>query len=64
MHKLIKFIKKMFSGEGKAKDPVCGMSVDPKNSTFKSEFKGVTYFFCSQHCKTQFDQNPEQFISL
>ncbi|OGG31027.1 YHS domain-containing protein [Candidatus Gottesmanbacteria bacterium RIFCSPLOWO2_02_FULL_38_8] len=54
----------MFSGEGKAKDPVCGMSVDPQNSKFKSEFKGVTYFFCSQHCKTQFDQNPEQFISL
>ncbi|OGF99655.1 YHS domain-containing protein [Candidatus Gottesmanbacteria bacterium RBG_16_38_7b] len=51
----------MFSGEGKVKDPVCGMIVDPKNSKFKSEFKELTYYFCSEHCKSQFDQNPELF---
>ena len=58
------FIKKMFSSEGKVKDPVCGMSVDPAKTKYKSEFKGATYYFCSDHCKTQFDQNPEQFINL
>ena len=58
---MLDFIKKMFSGEGKVKDPVCGMIVDPKNSKFKSEFKELTYYFCSEHCKSQFDQNPELF---
>ena len=56
------FFKKLFSNEDKVKDPVCGMTVDPQNSEFKSGFKGAVYYFCSKHCKTQFDQNPEQFI--
>ena len=55
-------IKKMFSSEGKVKDPVCGMNVDPKNTKFKSIHKRKEYFFCSTNCKTQFDQDPQQFI--
>jgi len=29
-----------------AKDPVCGMNVNEKSATFKSEYKGKTYYFC------------------
>ncbi len=43
------------------KDPVCGMIVDPKTSQFKSDYKGQTYYFCSQGCKASFDKNPAQY---
>ncbi len=55
------FIKKMFSSEGKEKDPICGMSVDMKTAQYKSIYKEKIYYFCSEHCKNQFDENPGQF---
>ena len=45
-----------------AKDPVCGMDVDPKTAAAKSEHKGQTYYFCSKGCKATFDKNPEKFV--
>lgn len=56
------FLKKLFYSEGKEKDPVCGMSVDPKTAAFKSEHNGKRYFFCSANCKQQFDQDPNQYM--
>ena len=56
------FFKKLFSQEGKVKDPVCGMAVDPAKTKFKSVYQDKEYFFCSQNCKNQFDQNPQEFI--
>lgn len=44
------------------KDPVCGMQVNEQEAAGQSDYKGQTYLFCSQGCKTQFDQNPEQFV--
>ncbi len=44
-----------------AKDPVCGMEVDPKISA-KSEYKGQTYYFCSPGCKQAFDEEPEKYV--
>ncbi len=46
-----------------AKDPVCGMSVDEKTSKLKSEYKGRTYYFCSQSDKATFDKNPTKYVS-
>jgi len=43
------------------KDPVCGMNVDEKTATFKSEYMGKTYYFCNQSCKEVFDKNPKRF---
>ena len=43
------------------KDPVCGMKVDVKSAPAISAYEGVTYAFCSPHCKQQFDQQPEQY---
>jgi YHS domain-containing protein len=45
-----------------AKDPVCGMDVDPKTAAGKSEYKGQIYYFCSLDCKQEFDADPEKFI--
>lgn len=47
-----------------AKDPVCGMTVNERNTDFMSSFKGNKYYFCSQQCKTDFDEDPEAVIAM
>jgi transcriptional regulator GlxA family with amidase domain len=41
---------------------VCGMDVDPKIAP-KSDFKGATYYFCSENDKKTFDAAPGKFIT-
>lgn len=41
--------------------PVCDMEVDPKTE-LKSEYKGKTYYFCSDDHKKQFDAAPEKWL--
>ncbi|HYK02111.1 MAG TPA: heavy metal translocating P-type ATPase [Thermoanaerobaculia bacterium] len=43
-------------------DPVCGMTVDPAHAAGSSEYHGTTYYFCSPHCKTKFDSNPQAYL--
>jgi Cu+-exporting ATPase len=45
------------------KDPICGMAVDEKTAKYKSDYKGKTYYFCSQYCQTKFDKDPSKFAS-
>ena len=45
-----------------AKDPVCGMEVDEKTASLKSEYLGKTYYFCAPGCKKVFDENPAKYI--
>ena len=45
-----------------AKDPVCGMDVDPKTAVSKSEYQGQTYYFCSPGCKRSFDKEPQKYV--
>ena len=49
-------------GTGKAKDPVCGMDIDPKTAAAKSEYMGQTYYFCALACKKSFDANPAKYV--
>lgn len=56
------FFKKLISSEDKEKDPVCGMSVDPKTATLHTIYEGKHYYFCSDHCKKQFAENPKQYV--
>jgi len=44
------------------KDPVCGMDVDPTSAAAKSDYQGVTYYFCAVECKQQFDAEPEKYL--
>ncbi len=44
-----------------SKDLVCGMQVNESEASHKSEYKGKTYYFCSSHCKMQFDEKPEKY---
>jgi len=43
------------------KDPVCGMTIDPKTAAGMSVYQGQTYYFCSTGCKAEFDKNPQKF---
>jgi len=43
-------------------DPVCGMSMNPGSAAGSFEYRGDTYYFCSQHCLQTFRANPERFI--
>lgn len=42
------------------RDPVCGMRAS-EGVTFV--YKGQTYSFCSDHCRSQFEKNPEAYIT-
>lgn len=43
-------------------DPVCGMTVDPKESAGSVEHEGKVYHFCSRGCVEKFKKNPAQFL--
>ncbi len=47
-----------------AKDPVCGMKVDPVHAAGSTEHAGKTYYFCSQHCEQRFRANPNDYLKL
>jgi YHS domain-containing protein len=46
-----------------AKDPVCGMEVREGPQAIQSAYRGNTFFFCSPGCKTNFEQNPEEYVN-
>lgn len=48
--------------EWKVKDPVCGMEVDGKAASIKTEFNGNTYYFCSSNCESAFKESPERYV--
>jgi Cu+-exporting ATPase len=45
-------------------DPVCGMDVDERKATHKSDYNGKTYYFCSPGCKRSFDTDPTKYTAL
>jgi len=38
------------------------MEVDPGKTPYKTLYKGVVYYFCSQHCKKAFEKDPEYYL--
>jgi signal transduction histidine kinase len=47
-----------------AKDPVCGMTVKQDDGRLTSVFKGETYYFCSEKCRKDFDEDPEAVLAM
>jgi YHS domain-containing protein len=43
-------------------DPVCGMQVNQQNAAGRSAHQGKNFYFCSEDCKKQFDQDPEPYV--
>ena len=48
--------------EGGARDPVCGMPVDPESVEHHCEHEGETYSFCCAHCLVLFRADPERYV--
>ena len=42
------------SASATAKDPICGMDVDPAHAAGSLQHEGQTYYFCSRHCLEKF----------
>jgi Cu+-exporting ATPase len=45
-----------------AKDPVCGMDVDPHTAKHQHEHAGRTHYFCSAGCRTKFAADPDRYL--
>ena len=45
-----------------AKDPVCGMSVDPHDAKWSHAHGGHTYYFCAAGCRTKFIADPARYL--
>ncbi len=43
-----------------SRDPVCGMRA---SEGIVVVYKGQSYSFCSDHCKQQFEKDPEAYIA-
>src|ERR1700728_3400276 len=46
-----------------ARDPVCGMPVDPATAKHKADDAGVTHYFCSAGCRGKFVGDPARFLA-
>ena len=44
-----------------ATDPVCGMTINDADAVATSVHDGTTFYFCSEHCKQQFDASPATY---
>jgi membrane fusion protein, copper/silver efflux system len=50
-----------------AKDPVCDMDIDIDKATAAGrmiQYKGTTYYFCSDTCKNKFQAAPGSFVKM
>jgi Cu+-exporting ATPase len=45
-----------------ARDPVCGMSVNPATAKYKVEHGGQTIYFCSPSCQQKFQADPDKYL--
>ncbi len=46
--------------DGKTRDPVCGMEVNPRIALSQTH-AGAVYYFCSTTCQDRFVQAPERY---
>jgi P-type Cu+ transporter len=46
-----------------AKDPVCGMDVDPHAAKHTAGYEGHPYYFCSAGCRTKFVNEPAKYLA-
>ncbi|MEJ0076177.1 MAG: heavy metal translocating P-type ATPase [Alphaproteobacteria bacterium] len=47
---------------GRAIDPVCGMTVDPRATQHRHQHGADTYYFCSAGCRTKFAADPVEYL--
>jgi heavy metal translocating P-type ATPase len=45
-----------------ARDPVCGMNVNPQTARFRCEHGGQPYYFCCKGCLDKFQADPRKYL--
>ncbi len=45
-----------------ARDPVCGMMVDPATAPYRATHEGQTFYFCARSCQTKFEGDPAYYL--
>ena len=43
----------------RARDPICGMDVDPASAAHRVDHDGTTYYFCGRRCAETFRKDPD-----
>jgi Cu+-exporting ATPase len=51
------------AASAQARDPVCGMAVDPHATAHRHTFHGRTYYFCSAACQGKFAADPVKYLA-
>ena len=46
------------------RDPVCGMEVDDRKTSFSVNYMGHTYYFCTHSCREAFTKNPDNYLPV
>jgi L-lactate dehydrogenase len=47
-----------------ARDPVCGMQVEEHQTKHKLRYGAKTYYFCSNRCKSSFENDPAKYLNV
>ena len=50
------------AGSDAARDPVCGMTVDPRSARHVAEHGGERFHFCCAGCRSKFLADPERYL--
>jgi xanthine dehydrogenase accessory factor len=45
-------------------DPICGMTVEIATAKHTFQHEGVTFYFCSAHCRQKFEREPARYATV
>ncbi len=48
----------------KVHDEVCGMTISAEDAAATTDFQGKTYYFCTERCKTKFEEHPGWYVTV
>jgi YHS domain-containing protein len=48
----------------KVVDPVCKMELEKENTKFMTEYMGQMYYFDSEACLLEFEDDPEEYAEV
>ena len=46
------------------RDPVCGMTVDPREAMHTVDWEGQQFYFCCDGCKLEFERDPARYAAI
>ncbi|GMR12170.1 MAG: YHS domain-containing protein [Gemmatimonadota bacterium] len=45
-------------------DEVCGMTLEAEGAAASTDFQERTYYFCSDRCRTMFEEEPGRYVPV